>query len=72
MWAYEYSEKIALDYPRHVATAGSRRRREELVRTMELCAIKPSVAAVFPADQARGAFDHLAQGGHFGKVAFRF
>ena len=56
----------------HVATAGSRHSFEALVRAMELHAIKPPVAAAFPADRVRDALDHLARGGHLGKVVLTF
>ncbi len=33
--------------------------------------IKPVVDRVFPFDETRAAYDHLASGHHFGKVVIR-
>lgn len=52
----------------HVATAGPRASFEALNRALEVNAVKPVVDRVFPVEQWRDAFDHLARGGKLGKV----
>ncbi|MEZ5399710.1 MAG: NAD(P)-dependent alcohol dehydrogenase [Bryobacteraceae bacterium] len=47
---------------------GSRDMFEDMNRAIALHEIKPVVDRVFPMDQARAAFEHLAAGLHFGKV----
>lgn len=43
----------------------------ELVRVVEMSALKPVVDRVFPFAEAREAFAYLQTGAHFGKVAIR-
>lgn len=47
---------------------GSRRMLDDLSRFTELAALRPVVDRVFPFLQAREAYAHLQQAGHFGKV----
>jgi NADPH:quinone reductase-like Zn-dependent oxidoreductase len=44
---------------------------EALVRALEASKITPIIDRVFPFDEARGAYEHLASGAHFGKVVIR-
>ena len=44
---------------------------EALVRALEASRIAPIIDRVFPFDEARGAYEHLASGAHFGKVVIR-
>ncbi len=44
---------------------------EALVRALEASKIAPIIDRVFPFDEARGAYEHLASGAHFGKVVIR-
>lgn len=41
---------------------------EEFVRFLNATKIKPVVDRVFPFEQARGAYDYMKRGAHFGKV----
>jgi NADPH:quinone reductase-like Zn-dependent oxidoreductase len=50
------------------ATGGSRADFEALAATLHRHAIHPAVDRVFPLAELAGALDHLAAGGHFGKV----
>ena len=56
----------------HVATAGSRRSFEALVRVMQMQAIRPVVAKAFPVAAIGPALQHLSAGGHAGKVVLTF
>ncbi|WP_394821781.1 NAD(P)-dependent alcohol dehydrogenase [Pendulispora albinea] len=56
----------------HAATAGSRESFESMVRALEAHSIRPPVDRVFAFDRARDALEHLASGGHFGKVVIEF
>jgi NADPH:quinone reductase-like Zn-dependent oxidoreductase len=47
---------------------GSRRMFEALNRAIVTTGLRPVVDRVFPFDEARAAYDHLASGAHFGKV----
>lgn len=51
---------------------GSRRMAEALVRFVEGARLRPAIDRVFPFEQAREAFAHLASGSHVGKVAMSF
>jgi NADPH:quinone reductase-like Zn-dependent oxidoreductase len=51
-----------------IATGGSRTDFEALVAAVERHGIRPAVDQVFPLDRLTRAFDHLARGGHLGKV----
>jgi NADPH:quinone reductase-like Zn-dependent oxidoreductase len=55
-----------------VASAGNRRSFEALARVLEQQKFRPAVDRIFPVLRFRDAFDHLAKGGHFGKVALSF
>ena len=50
---------------------GSRAMFEDMNRAIALHGTRPVVDRVFPFDQARDAYAHLAGGGHFGKVVIR-
>jgi NADPH:quinone reductase-like Zn-dependent oxidoreductase len=47
---------------------GSRAMFEDMNKAIALHGIKPVVDRVFPMEQGRAAFEHLAAAGHFGKV----
>ena len=51
----------------HGILVGSRRQFEAAIRALEATGIRPVIDRVYPFDQARAAFDHLA-GGPFGKI----
>jgi len=55
-----------------LASAGSRESFLSLMRVFGQQRLTPAVDRVFDIKNIRGAFDHLAKGGHFGKVAIRF
>ena len=44
---------------------------ERLVRVLDQSNIDPVIDRVFPFEDARAAYDHLASGAHFGKVVIR-
>ena len=44
---------------------------ERLVRALEHSSIEPVIDHVFPFDDARAAYEHLASGAHFGKVVIK-
>lgn len=44
---------------------------ERLVRVLERAGIDPLIDRVFPFEEARAAYEHLASGAHFGKVVIR-
>jgi NADPH:quinone reductase-like Zn-dependent oxidoreductase len=50
---------------------GSRRMFEALNRAIVTTGLQPVIDRVFPFDEARAAYDHLASGAHFGKVVIR-
>lgn len=50
---------------------GSRRMLEDVARFVEVAGIAPVIDRVFGFDEAPAAFEHLASGGHFGKVVIR-
>jgi NADPH:quinone reductase-like Zn-dependent oxidoreductase len=50
-------------------TVGSRTMLEQLVRFVEVNAIAPIIDRVFPFEDAQAAYEYLAAGRHFGKVA---
>jgi NADPH:quinone reductase-like Zn-dependent oxidoreductase len=50
---------------------GSRDMFESMVRAMEVAKLEPVVDRVFAFENARAAYEHLADGRHFGKVAVR-
>ena len=54
------------------ASAGNRRSFEALARVFEQQKIRPAVDRTFPIARFRDAFDHLAKGGHFGKIVLSF
>lgn len=47
---------------------GSRELFEEMGRALSQNHLKPVIDRVFPFEQAREAFQHMAAGAHFGKV----
>jgi NADPH:quinone reductase-like Zn-dependent oxidoreductase len=52
----------------HGVYVGSIAMFEELVRAIESSKLEPIIDRVFPFDEARAAWEHLASGKHFGKV----
>lgn len=50
---------------------GHRDNFETMNRAIEAHRLRPAVSRVFPMEDTLGAFEHLAQGEHFGKVAIR-
>lgn len=50
---------------------GSRKMLEDVARFVEVAGIKPVIDRVYEFDEAPAAFEHLASGGHFGKVVIR-
>ena len=44
---------------------------ERLVRVLQDSRVDPVIDRVFPFEDARGAYEHLASGAHFGKVVIR-
>ncbi|MGE4054347.1 MAG: NAD(P)-dependent alcohol dehydrogenase [Vicinamibacterales bacterium] len=50
---------------------GSRRMFERLIRALTATGVRPVIDRVFPFDQAREAYQHVASGSHFGKVVVR-
>lgn len=55
----------------HGVYVGSRRMFESLNRALEATSIRPVVDRVFPFEEARAAYEHLASATHFGKVVIR-
>jgi NADPH:quinone reductase-like Zn-dependent oxidoreductase len=55
----------------HGVYVGSVAMFERLVHALDACAIEPIIDTVFPFAEARKAYDHLANGRHFGKVVIR-
>jgi len=50
---------------------GSRTMFEDMNRLISNCGIKPVIDRVFQFVEARAAYEHLASGGHFGKVVIQ-
>jgi NADPH:quinone reductase-like Zn-dependent oxidoreductase len=50
---------------------GPRKAFESMARAFSVHHVRPVVDRVFPFDQARAAFEHLAHAKHFGKVVIR-
>jgi NADPH:quinone reductase-like Zn-dependent oxidoreductase len=50
---------------------GPRQALERMCKAFELHRLRPVVDRVFPFDEARAAFEHLASGKHLGKVVVR-
>ena len=50
---------------------GNRERFEAMNRAITLHQLRPAVSRVFPWEEARPAFEHLASGEHFGKICIR-
>ena len=44
---------------------------ERLVRMLERSNIDPVIDRIFPFEETRAAYEHLASGSHFGKVVIR-
>ena len=44
---------------------------EALGRAMAASGIKPVIDKMFPFDEARTAYQHMAAGAHFGKIVIR-
>ena len=49
-------------------SVGTREGLEDMMRGMAANGVNPVVDSVYPLQDARAAFEHLASGGHFGKV----
>jgi NADPH:quinone reductase-like Zn-dependent oxidoreductase len=50
---------------------GHRESFEAMNRAIDLHRMRPVIDQVFPLEDARAAFDHMAAGGHFGKICVR-
>ena len=50
---------------------GSRASFEALNRAVGLHGLRPVIDRTFPLAEARAAFEHLAAGGHFGKICIQ-
>jgi len=50
---------------------GSRENFETMNRAVAAHALRPPISRIFPLDDARAAFDHLASATHFGKIGLR-
>jgi NADPH:quinone reductase-like Zn-dependent oxidoreductase len=50
---------------------GSRAMFERMNRAIEQHGLKPVIDRVFPFEETRQAFEHMARGGHFGKIVIR-
>jgi len=55
----------------HGVYVGSVRMFEALNRALEAATLQPIIDQVFPFEEARAAYEHLASGAHFGKVVIR-
>ncbi|WP_437751113.1 zinc-dependent alcohol dehydrogenase family protein [Sorangium sp. So ce1389] len=51
---------------------GSRAMFEDMNRAIAASGLRPVIDRVFPFAEIRQALDHMASGGHFGKIAIRF
>ena len=51
---------------------GSRRQQDELVRALEVLALKPVIDRSYPLEQLGDAFRYQESGQHFGKICLRF
>ncbi|XYH92378.1 zinc-dependent alcohol dehydrogenase family protein [Sorangium sp. So ce1128] len=51
---------------------GSRAMFEDMNRAIAASGLRPVIDRVFPFAEVRQALDHMASGGHFGKIAIRF
>jgi NADPH:quinone reductase-like Zn-dependent oxidoreductase len=51
---------------------GSRQMFSEMLRAFEQSQVHPVIDSVFPFEQAKDAFSHLASGKHFGKIVIEF
>ena len=49
-------------------TVGSRRDQLEMIRAIEINAIRPVIDSTFPLERLADSFRHLQAGGHFGKI----
>ena len=49
-------------------SVGTREGLEDMMRGMAANGVKPVIDSVYPIEEARAAFEHLASGAHFGKV----
>lgn len=55
----------------HGILVGHRESFEALTRAVALHGMRPVVDRVFPLEEARAAMEHMAAGGHFGKIVVR-
>ncbi|RZJ52355.1 MAG: NAD(P)-dependent alcohol dehydrogenase [Flavobacterium sp.] len=51
---------------------GSEEDMKEMIQAITINAIQPVISAVFPFSETKRAFEHLDNGGHFGKVVIEF
>ena len=52
-------------------SVGSMQMFEALGRAMAASGIKPVIDKMFPFDEARAGYQHMAAGAHFGKIVIR-
>ena len=50
---------------------GDRESFEAMNRAIALHGLRPVIDRVFPLEEARAAFEHMAAGEHFGKIVVR-
>ena len=50
---------------------GHRESFEAMNRAIALHGLRPVIDRVFPLEEAPAAFEHMAAGGHFGKIVVR-
>ena len=48
---------------------GSRRQQQDMIRVLEVGALRPVIDRHFPLEELVAAFQHQASGRHFGKIA---
>lgn len=72
-WGGEVDADALIDGALRLAgvLVGSRAMAEALVRFVEQRGLRPVIDRVFPFDQARAAYEHLAASGHVGKVVIQ-
>jgi NADPH:quinone reductase-like Zn-dependent oxidoreductase len=67
--------RLPLIFMQHVRVlgifVGHRESFEVMNRAITLHRLRPVIDRVFPLEESRAAFEHMAAGGHFGKIAVR-
>lgn len=69
---FELRKAIRRTAVMHGLSVGPRSSFEEMNAAIEAWKLEPVVDRVFARDEFRGAYEALASGGHFGKIAIRF